>query len=204
MFAGCDAQESKSDADRVFEGQIREIMPYLNRLAFKLCGDRDHAEDLAQEALAKAWRARERFIPGTNFRAWLFTILRNEFCSEYRRAWRQVPWDQELAEKMMVSKDEQTSVAELKDVWRAMGKLPEAQRAAIILVCADGATYEEAASKSHCPVGTIKSRVVRARRALRNAIEGSAPERYRGLNVAALAAMNSARQRAASVAAAQP
>jgi RNA polymerase sigma-70 factor (ECF subfamily) len=188
-------EDVKSDEDRSFERQLIEIMPYLNRLAAKICGDRDHAQDLAQEALAKAWRGRVQFEPGTNFKAWLFTILNNEFRSEYRRSWRQVPWDQELAENTMISEEEQSSAAELQDVWRAMAKLPESQRNALIMVCADGMTYEKAASVNLCAVGTMKSRVVRARRALKSAIEVdmSTSESETGLGVAALAAMGSRR-----------
>src|SRR6185437_7099459 len=75
-------------------------MPFLRSFARSLTGNQEAADDLSQEALVKAWEARRSFIEGTNLKAWLFTILRNQFYSDRRRAWRQAPWDQEAAERI--------------------------------------------------------------------------------------------------------
>ncbi len=163
--------QAQSDRDLWFEGKLVEIMPFLNRLAFKFCRDHELAEDLAQEALAKAWRSRESFRTGTNFNAWITTILRNEFWSNCRRSWRQVPWDEKRAENILVEPDEHEPATELQDVVRAMERLPQSQCAALVMIVAGGMTYKQAGKLAHCPAGTIKSRVTRARMALRSAFE---------------------------------
>ena len=76
-----------------FREKLVELIPFLRAFARTLCGHRDEADDLCQEALAKAWQSRATFEPGTNLKAWLFMILRNQFYSEKRRAWRQKPWE---------------------------------------------------------------------------------------------------------------
>src|SRR4029079_4425458 len=76
-----------------FRRNLIELIPDLRAFARALCGRRDGADDLCQEALAKAWQNRDSFEPGTNIKAWLFRILRNQFYSDKRRAWRQKPWD---------------------------------------------------------------------------------------------------------------
>ena len=76
------------------------LIPFLRAFARSLTGNQEGADDLAQETLVKAWQSRATFIPGTNLKAWLFTILRNQFYSDRRRAWRQAPWDQDAAERI--------------------------------------------------------------------------------------------------------
>ena len=76
------------------------LIPFLRAFARSLTGNQESADDLAQETLVKAWQSRATFIPGTNLKAWLFTILRNQFYSDRRRAWRQAPWDQDAAERI--------------------------------------------------------------------------------------------------------
>src|ERR1041385_2974538 len=83
-----------------FKAELLELVPYLRAFARSLSRRHEGADDLAQEALVKAWQSRDSFVPGTNLKAWLFTILRNQFYSERRRAWRQVPWDAENADAM--------------------------------------------------------------------------------------------------------
>src|ERR1700756_3504898 len=155
-----------------FKTDLLNLVPFLRAFARSLSGHRDLADDLAQETLVKAWQSRDSFVPGTNLKAWLFTILRNQFYSERRRAWRQVPWDAENADALPGNSDDQGWAAELSDIARALQALPAEQREALILVGAGGFAYEEAAQISNCAVGTVKSRVARARRALIAILDG--------------------------------
>jgi len=140
-----------------FEGGLPKLTPFLRHFAQSLSGNRELAEDLAQEALAKAW---------------LCTILRNEFYSYKRRSWRQSGWDPELANAIPAPDGEQQWAVELSDAVRAMQDLPDAQREALILVGVGGFSYEDAAMLSKCPVGTAKSRVARARQLLSDILDG--------------------------------
>jgi RNA polymerase sigma-70 factor (ECF subfamily) len=158
-----------------FKDKLIELIPFLRAFARTLCGHRDEADDLCQEALAKAWQSRATFEPGTNLKAWLFMILRNQFYSEKRRAWRQKPWDEASAEQSLVTGGTQHASIALSDVSRAMRMLPNEQREALILVGAGGFAYEEAAKICGCALGTIKSRVARARRTLEGVTSGSGP-----------------------------
>lgn len=163
---------AKPEEPDTFKSELLELVPYLRAFARSLCGRHEGADDLAQEALVKAWQSRDSFLPGTNLKAWLFTILRNQFYSERRRAWRQVPWDAENAEALPGTSGDQAWAAELSDIARALQALPAEQREALILVGAGGFAYEEAARISNCAVGTVKSRVARARRALIAILDG--------------------------------
>jgi RNA polymerase sigma-70 factor, ECF subfamily len=158
------------DADSEFEAGLAKLMPFVRALAQSLSRTRELAEDLAQEALTKAWQSRRSFSPGSNLKAWLFTILRNEFYSHQRRAWRQIPLDEELAATIPAPSDEQEWAVELSDAASAMRKLPDIHRDALILV-AGGFSYEDAAVLLRSPVGTVKSRVGRARKSLKENLE---------------------------------
>ena len=159
---------------RVQNGAM-ELIPFLRAFARSLCGNPDIADDLAQETLVKAWQSRATFAPGTNLKAWLFTILRNQFYSDRRRAWRQAPWDQDAAERIPGASEEQSWAAELSDTARALTSLSDEQREALILVGAGGFSYEAAAQICNCAVGTVKSRVARARKTLIGILEGTEP-----------------------------
>ena len=152
--------------DKEFRDVLVSTIPHLRAFARSLCNDPTQADDLAQEALAKAWKARDSFEPGTSIKAWTFMILRNQFYSEKRRSWRTAPLDVEMAENTLLANDNPTVPMELLELRAALGKLPDDQREALILVGAGGMAYEEAAQVCQCAVGTIKSRVSRARRAL--------------------------------------
>ena len=119
----------------------------------------------------KAWDARASYQMGTNMKAWTFMILRNQFYSEKRRSWRQSQLDQEAAERTLVAVDDPEAPVALDELRQALKTLPEEQREALILVGAGGFAYEEAAEICGCAVGTVKSRVSRARRALQVALE---------------------------------
>jgi RNA polymerase sigma-70 factor (ECF subfamily) len=155
-----------------FKSELLGLIPFLRAFARSLTGNPEAADDLAQETLVKAWQSRDTFIPGTNLKAWLFTILRNQFYSDRRRAWRQAPWDQEAAENIPGTRDDQGWAAELSDTARALRCLSDEQREALILVGAGGFSYEDAAAICNCAVGTVKSRVARARKALMDLLDG--------------------------------
>ena len=152
--------------EETFKTELVAAIPHLRAFARSLCNDPTMADDLAQEALAKAWKARESFEPGTSIKAWTFMILRNQFYSEKRRSWRSAPLDVEMAENTLLANDDPTMPMELLELRTALANLPDDQREALILVGAGGMSYEEAAAVCECAVGTIKSRVSRARRAL--------------------------------------
>ena len=167
--------KSPADPDEAFRKELIERIPFLRAFSRSLCGDRELADDLAQEALAKAWQSRDTFQAGTNLKAWLFTILRNQFYSDLRRAWRQVPWDVDAGDLLPAADGEQTWAVELSDMARALRTLPAEQREALILVGAGGFSYDDAAKISKCAIGTVKSRVARARKALAAILEGKTP-----------------------------
>jgi RNA polymerase sigma-70 factor, ECF subfamily len=155
-----------------FKSELLSLIPFLRAFARSLTGNPEAADDLAQETMVKAWQSRSSFIPGTNLKAWLFTILRNQFYSDRRRAWRQMPWDQEAAECIPGGSEGQVFSAELSDTVRALRRLSDEQREALILVGAGGFSYEDAAAICKCAVGTVKSRVARARKTLIDILDG--------------------------------
>lgn len=157
---------------RSFSDELISLLPFLRAFARSLTRHREMAEDLAQEALAKAWQNRESFVPGTNLKAWVFMIVRNQFYSDKRRAWRSQPWDEDFAEKALVSPSTQLAAVALSEVAGAINLLPVLQQNAIVLVGAGGLPYDEAAVICGCAIGTIKSRVARARRAIEAATNG--------------------------------
>src|ERR1700690_1864778 len=167
------AQAPEDSGD--FKNELLALIPFLRAFARSLTGSQEAADDLAQETLVKAWQSRSSFIPGTNLKAWLFTILRNQFYSDRRRAWRQAPWDQDAAERIPGSSNEQSWAAELSDTARALSQLSDEQREALILVGAGGFFYEDAAAICHCGVGTVKSPAPRPRKAVLSLLEGDEP-----------------------------
>lgn len=146
-----------------FQHDLAALVPNLRAFARSLCGTPDHADDLVQETLVKAWKSRESFAPGSNLKAWLFTILRNAYLSERRkRKWEVQDVDGEHALQVGVTGG-QLSHMDLIDFHKAFALLPEEQKEALVLIGAEGFSYEEAALMCGCAVGTIKSRVNRAR-----------------------------------------
>lgn len=154
-----------SPAESVRDAVLAAV-PSLRAFAISLCGNVDRADDLVQETLLKALANIDSFEPGTNMPAWLFTILRNHFRSVYRKRRREVEdVDGKLAERQ-TTLPEQGSRMEFQDLRVALSKLPPDHREALILVGASGFSYEEAAAICGCAVGTVKSRVNRARKRL--------------------------------------
>ncbi|MGH6873694.1 MAG: sigma-70 family RNA polymerase sigma factor [Aestuariivirgaceae bacterium] len=135
----------------------------LRAFAVSLCGQPDRADDLVQETLVKAWSNIDSFQEGTNLQAWLFTILRNHYYSEIRKRRREVEdTDGQYAARLATHPPQQGHL-DLADFKEALRELPDDQREALILVGASGFSYEEAAGICNVAVGTIKSRVSRAR-----------------------------------------
>jgi RNA polymerase sigma-70 factor (ECF subfamily) len=163
--------------EAIFKRDLVKLIPHLRAFARTLCGDATAADDLAQDAVMKAWDARASFQMGTNMKAWTFMILRNQFYSEKRRSWRSTQLDQEAAERTLVATDDPEAPVALDEMRLALGMLPTEQREALILVGAGGFAYEEAADICGCAVGTVKSRVSRARRALQGILEQGAYDR---------------------------
>lgn len=167
---GCDAgtiSKDRTDLDQAaFRNGIVNAIPNLRAFAYSLCGDQDRADDLVQEALLKAWAKQDTFEPGTNLKAWLFTILRNNHFSAFRKKRKEVedPNDA-LAAQLYVNPGQQEKI-DFKDMLSAIAALPDDQREALLLVAAEGFAYEEAALICDCAVGTVKSRVNRARNRL--------------------------------------
>ena len=160
--------------DEAFRRELVGLIPHLRAFARTLCGDPTAADDLAQDAMLKAWDARASFEMGTNMKAWTFMILRNQFYSEKRRSWRQSQLDQEAAERTLVAVDDPEAPVALDELRQGLAMLPIEQREALVLVGAGGFAYEEAAAICECAVGTVKSRVSRARRALQGILESGA------------------------------
>jgi RNA polymerase sigma-70 factor, ECF subfamily len=169
--------EDDPKRDEAFRQELVQLIPHLRAFARTLCGDATAADDLAQDAMLKAWDARQSFEMGTNMKAWTFMILRNQFYSEKRRSWRQTQLDQEAAERTLVAVDDPEAPVALDELRQGLGMLPIEQREALILVGAGGFAYEEAAAICECAVGTVKSRVSRARRALQGILESGSYRR---------------------------
>jgi RNA polymerase sigma-70 factor (ECF subfamily) len=139
------------------------LIPALRAFAWSLSHNASDADDLVQEALTKAWTHRARFEPGTNLRAWLFTILRNTYYTSLVRRRREVSDESGQYAASLSTPASQDWTLALKSLQVALQQLPAEHREALILVGAAGMTYEEAAQICGCALGTIKSRVNRAR-----------------------------------------
>lgn len=171
-------KKRSSDQKQEFKRELENVIPHLRAFARGLCGRPDMADDLVQEALMKAWAAQDRFEPGTSMRAWTFVILRNAYLTDMRRNRFRGDYDETVAERILTAPAGQEEPIHLSDLNRALQTLPPERREALLLVGAGGFSYEEAANICGCAVGTIKSRVGRARSALNSMLsEGSIPHR---------------------------
>lgn len=157
-----------SDEVYDFKREMLKALPSLRAFAVSICKNQDRADDLVQDTVMKAWAKQELFQPGTNLKAWLFTILRNEFYSQMRKSGREVQDSEGIFTNNMAVHPSQYGELDLKDFKQALDKLPPDQKEAIILIGASGFSYEEAAEICECAVGTIKSRVNRARAKLQD------------------------------------
>jgi len=156
--------------------KIAEEIPRLRRYARALTRDAAAADDLVQDCLARALSKLHLWQKGTDLRAWLFTILHNQHVNHVRRAVREgAAVALSDGEPLLTTAPDQGKRLELRDLERALAKLPEEQRAAILLVGLEGMRYEEVAQVLRVPVGTIRSRLSRGRETLRQ-LMGIAPE----------------------------
>lgn len=147
--------------------EVLSITPQLLRFAVSLARDIDAGEELLQEALTRAYANLKTFQPGPNVRAsvksWLFMILKNLFRSNLRSHWREIEDPEGAYQETLQCPPNQIDFLEMQEASSALGKLPEEQRQAVILVGLRGFSYEEAADMCNCAVGTIKSRINRGR-----------------------------------------
>ena len=160
--------------DAVFKQELAAMLPHLRAFGRSLTGNADLADDLVQETMLKAWKARASYIPGaSSMKSWAFVILRNCFLSQMRRRKFTAEYDELAAERLLVAPDDQDDSLHLADVQRALLMLPVDQREALVLIGAGQLSYEEGAAICGCAVGTMKSRVSRARVALQAILDGS-------------------------------
>lgn len=158
------AIQSRSEApDPAFMAGLIGAVPHLRAFAVSLTRKSDRAEDLVQETLLRAWDKRARFEPGTNLNAWLFTIMRNHLYSQHRKRAREVEDVDGNHAAGLVALPEQVDRLEMQDMSAALDKLRPEQREALLLVGVQGMSYEDAAAVMGIAIGTLKSRVNRAR-----------------------------------------
>jgi len=168
----------QSAADDTLHRDIEALIPRLRRYARQLTRDPIAADDLVQDCIARALAKIHLWDPGTDLRAWLFTILHNQYIGLARRDMRQRAHTQSPSLDYNLALPPTQGVRlELRDLERALAKLPEEQRSVILLIGLEGMGYEEAASVVNLPVGTVRSRVSRGREALRM-MTGLFPARY--------------------------
>ncbi|CAN7332289.1 sigma-70 family RNA polymerase sigma factor [Phenylobacterium sp. LjRoot164] len=149
--------------DTEWRNEVVAMIPALRAFAWSLSHNGSDADDLVQDTLIKAWSNRDKFEPGTNLRAWLFTILRNTYYTQVIRRRREVRDETgEYANNMRTPPTQDWSIA-MRALQAGLAQLPDEHREALILVGAAGLSYEEAAEICGCALGTIKSRVNRAR-----------------------------------------
>ena len=157
--------------ENTLRDQMLAAVPRLRAFAISFMGSRDRADDLVQDTILRAWANIDRFERGTNLEAWLFAILRNRFHSEYRSRRREVEdADGSYAARLKTYPDQQAHL-DYEDFRTALAKLPPDQREALLLVGAQGMSYEEAAEVCNVPLGTVKSRVNRARSRLASMLD---------------------------------
>lgn len=157
-----------SDAD-----SIVELIPRLRRYARALAGDRAAADDLVQDTLERAWSKFHLFRRGTDLRAWLFTVMHNVYVNQLRAARPAVELDEDLPELTRPARESDGLV--VRDLDRAILRLPAEQREVLLLVTLEDMSYDEAARTLQIPIGTVMSRLARAREKLRGMMNGAAP-----------------------------
>ncbi|MBB4255730.1 sigma-70 family RNA polymerase sigma factor [Rhizobium sp. BK008] len=153
-----------ADQAATIEAEIVELTPRLRAFARRFLRSDDDIDDLVQETLVKALNSLHLYHPGTSLKSWLFTILRNTFCTDYRRRKREPVGTEAAVEQLSVAPAQEWALRE-REVQRALTRLSDDMRRALTLVAA-GASYEDAARICGCRLGTLKSRVNRARQSL--------------------------------------
>lgn len=157
-----------------FTSRMNEVIPRLRRYARALTGERSAADDLVQDTLERAWTRLHLWSPGSDLRAWLFTIMHNVHVNQLRsrRAAATLPLDDDLPDAPV--RPSQSDLLEVRDIDAALRRLPLDQRAVLLLVALEQMTYQEVASTLEIPIGTVMSRLARARDRLRGLLESDA------------------------------
>jgi RNA polymerase sigma-70 factor (ECF subfamily) len=163
------------NAPDAWRNDVVALIPALRAFAWSLSHNSADADDLVQDTLIKAWTHRDRFEPGTNLRAWLFTILRNTYYTNAIRRRREVADEDGKHAATLCSDPTQDWSVAMRALQAALQQLPDEHREALILIGAAGLTYEEAAEICGCALGTIKSRVNRARARLLKLMDADNP-----------------------------
>lgn len=153
--------------------ELLAALPSLRAYAYSLTGSWDRTDDLVQDTIIRAWASLDRFEPGSNLNAWLFTILRNQFYSVHRKRRHEVEDPDGSYAGRLRTHPEQLSHLDFEDLREALSRLPTNHREALILVGAEGLSYEETAAICGVPVGTLKSRVNRGREKLSKLLAGA-------------------------------
>jgi RNA polymerase sigma-70 factor, ECF subfamily len=161
-----------------FKHHLLQCMPALRAFAISLTGRSDRADDLVQETLMKAWAHQDKFEEGSNIKAWLFTILRNEYYNYFRKRRKEVEDGDGKHAATLASMPQQEAGLNMSDMQAALQQLPNDQREALLLVTASDMSYEEAAQISGVAVGTVKSRVNRARAKLVAILQTNHPSEF--------------------------
>lgn len=146
-----------------FSAEVVALLPALRAFARRFCRQQGDQEDLVQETVLKAFANADRFQAGTNLKSWLFTIEYNAFCNIYSQSRRRVFGGNELAALQVAVKPEQEWAVCAADFEHALSALPHHYRLAVQWVLIEGVSYEDAARRSGCALGTVKSRVNRGR-----------------------------------------
>lgn len=179
--------DARDRGDAAFQGLLLAAVPGLRRFAMSLARDATAADDLVQETLLRAWRNRAGFEHGTNFEAWTFTILRNQFYTDWRKH-REVRDEEGFYAARLITPPDQTERLDLQDLQAGLDRLPAVMREALMLVTLSDLSYEEAAAVMGCQIGTVKSRVSRARDRLAQAL--GYPGAGTGTDAVLLSALN--------------
>ena len=146
-----------------FGGLVVREIPYLRAFAIAMTGNHASADDLVQETLVKAWSHHDSFEEGTNLRGWLVTILRNTYFTEYRKRQREVQDSEGALAGRIVIEGGQQSKVEMNEVQPAINRLPDDQREIVLMIGVLELSYEEASAILNVNIGTVKSRLNRAR-----------------------------------------
>jgi RNA polymerase sigma factor (sigma-70 family) len=147
-----------------FTENVLELLPRLRAYAWALSHNRSDADDLVQETLTRALRYHDKFTEGTHLRSWLFTIMRNTHFTAVKKYTREQPGSADcVSSSVLVEPEHDKSLAQ-KELWAAINRLPDQYREMLVLVLVVGESYEDAARLCNCALGTVKSRVNRARR----------------------------------------
>lgn len=193
--------------EAAFEDLLIANLPNMRAYAMMIARNREQAEDLVQDSVARALAKCHLYQPGTNFKAWVFTVLRNQHIDGLRARRREAITDmpEDVLNDLQIALPRQDDHLVMRDLMRALKRLSADQRDALLLVTVQGMSYEEAAAICGCPIGTIRSRLARARMELHRSLLGEEPaQRPRAAADRPAAAQTAAQSDAAEEAAPAP